>query len=253
MKLTGRFEAASPVDVTVNKELLEISIPPKGFRTEVLTFRNEGVTPVTIRTDIKPAKNEVNGEILPTDSGSKNFTAENLVTVEPLAFVLEPGGLKHVKVNIKLPENAQGGKYACLVFQVRKEKEQKLPLPIYVPILVAVPGTGQKKLELMKIYTRNNPPHFEIIVKNTGNIHLKLRGKLVIAEPLVAKPTHDEHFQSITEVPLKEDGVCLLPEEIIRLTGPAQARLKTKKNFGKIFLDYGEQPPFIEVKEFHIN
>lgn len=105
------------------------------------------------------------------------------------------GGTVKVKYKIDIPEGAQGEYNAYFTVEdgkpVGNVMGASVALRTSVPVYIAVRGTEKYSFEIGDITVANgNMPMVKVILRNTGNIHIRPEGKIMIK-----KEGSDESFE----------------------------------------------------------
>lgn len=185
------------VSLTVNPTVLEYNVNPGGTSTQNINIINSEGQKQQIKIEVFDG--EINGDTimaLTTNSTNTGFQ----LSPSPQTFVLDKGESKDIEVKlISSSKTSPGGYYKVLSItasdlsgneQVNVQEgavgaSQKINSSFAVPVLVAVKGkvidTGQiVKFETDQKQYKSGPVKFNLVFKNTGNIHYKPTGKIVI-------------------------------------------------------------------------
>jgi hypothetical protein len=134
-----------------------------------------------------------------------------------------------------------------------------MPTSFYVPIFLTYSGSVNRALEVEKIgLTGLLPPRVAALVKNTGNIHLKPAGKVLIYSEAKAKEVSGTTYmggeQLVTEFPFKEVRNYILPDGVLKLEGEAAGRIRLPKGNYKIRveIEFGKGERVAAEKEIKI-
>ena len=183
--------------------LVELDLAPGASKSFTLLLTNESkeksIDLIAYPSDIQETR-EGTYQIL--DEGKSEFSCADWMQLSDTSFTLEPGSSKEIKVLIKVPRNAFGGRYGAVVFEVVPEKappgekmgsvRYHFRMPAFVEVTIKRFGGSVRKAEIsdFKVEPVNDKRLLEEIgadalvfsasVKNKGNIHLMGEGTLVI-------------------------------------------------------------------------
>ncbi len=197
--------AIAQFDVTLSPILVEIDLVPGARKSFSVYLNNENaekaVNLIAYTMDI--TENE-QGAYKVVDKGQSEFSCADWMRIQDTTFTLEPGKSKEVKVQISVPPNVFGGRYAAVVFEVVPEVgptgeklgsvQYHFRMPAFVEASVKRFGGLVRKASISNFKVENvtsGPVLKEIggeglgfiaAVKNEGNIHLIGKGTLIIKD-----------------------------------------------------------------------
>lgn len=255
------FISTSAIGLNVGRGIIEIFGPPNSYRTQILTITNEENEMVKVKTKLKYLQYDENGDIVATDSGDKQFSCVDWLTIEPVEFELSPGATKSMKVVVRIPEAIPGGRYACINLEAMllSAKDTILPTPFQVPIILTIPGTAEKKGEITKVeISTGNPPNFAVYFRNLGNIHLKPKVKIELAylPKITSRPdltyTGEPKSEPVGMFGMKELKYAVLPGGIAKMEQDYDQPLEPGNYTAVVTVDYGGAEPAVFVQKFQV-
>ena len=147
------------------------------------------------------------GKVVTTSETDEDtsYSLRKWIKLIPNEFTLEPGSEKIVDFIIKVPENAEpGGKYGSILAGITGsvlEKGSGTSVVTKTGALVLLMVSGDLNEELIvsdfsaPSFSEYGPVPFEIKFKNTGTVHVKPRGFVVITDLFGKKVTEIEFSQ----------------------------------------------------------
>ncbi|MDX9702900.1 MAG: hypothetical protein RBU23_07635 [Candidatus Auribacterota bacterium] len=141
--------------------------------------------------------NTISVEISLTTSDNKNTDwinfNSNLVTVEPKSKA-------EAKFTIHIPESASGVLIARINFYEKPVDTSGSPITFTIssPIYISIKGTEIYKANIQNISILNSPKtSFLINIANTGNVHIRPKGNIVIQKTEPPVPEYAEEYKII--------------------------------------------------------
>jgi len=258
----GSFNASIPIALTIKPEMVELPIFPNAAKTSLLTLTNEEDKEIKVSTQIKELLYDETGEMRITDTTLAKWSCVKWIETEPKEFNLKPYEKKSIKLTIKAPaDSSGGGRYACIKFDVQSSAHNPTTMPtsFYVPVNLTFTKPIVRAIAIEKIgLTGLLPPRVAVLVRNTGNIHFKPAGKVMIYAKTETKEVGGTTFlggeQMITEFALKEADNYILPDGVLKLEGEASGKVRLHKgNYKiKVEIDLGKGERVTEEKEIKI-
>jgi len=133
------------------------------------------------------------------------YSLRKWITLIPNEFTLEPGGEKIVDFIIEVPENAEpGGKYGSILAGISGSLSDEgtgaaIATKTGALVLLLVSGDLNEELRVNDFsapsFQEYGPIPFEIKFKNTGTVHVRPRGFVVITDLFGKKVTEIEFSQ----------------------------------------------------------
>lgn len=124
--------------------------------------------------------------------GTTPWSCANWIRLSPTAFELKPDSERTVKLEVKVPPDAKGGKYAVVFFDVAPPVDIKnlsasiSSVRLGSIILVSVKGTEAYEAELEGLAARKDEEKGEVLVScvihNSGNILVRPKGDIVLMD-----------------------------------------------------------------------
>jgi hypothetical protein len=257
------FKAASFLALRVRPEEIVQQTPAGGFRYINMIFRSQEAESVFVDSRIMAMEYDERGNLSLVDAADITRSCASWLKLEPRSFVVPPGKTKNIKLVASIPKELSGGYYACLVFDASTRGTEATPLaaPFEIPILFNLPTGAELKGEISQVEvsaSRNNPADVEVLFENTGNTHVKPKGKLVLKflPPLVLPEgieyAGERKYQIVGETDFSEISEYVLPGEVRRLDVTFPAKLPLGEYLAEITIRYGGDSVAKSEKKFII-
>ena len=164
-----------------------------------LSFANFSVTPTVINVSGVPGSSYENAYVVTSKfetpmtftvtlsngncfSENEGVDVNDWLKIEKTEFTLNPGETIKVPYEVTINEKMKGSLCGRVKFSV--DQSSTVNLSISVPIYVIVEGTENINFEIESLDFAKNPAdgklYYRMIVKNTGNIHIRHSGKIHI-------------------------------------------------------------------------
>ncbi len=259
----GSFKASSYIALDIKPEHLEMKIPTRGFRAVTFSFRNDEHDTVEIKAHLKDIEYDEEGDLVLLDSSETHRSCREWISLEPQEFTIAPEKRERVKLTIQAPIEGEGGYYACVVFDVllKSSKEGAISTPFQIPVIISVPPNLDKEGEIVNLEisaSAGRPALVTAYFKNTGNIHLKPKGKISLEVLKEIKTTGDiiyvgkPKYEKVGEFFFEEVEQYVLPGGIRKMQAGYPGALEAGKYLAEITIDYGGSEPEKFKKEFRI-
>jgi len=218
--------------LTLNTESLVTEIPAGGFRSMLVVAENNENAPVAVQVGVEKISPKSNGK--EKVSILDGLSCTDWLKVSPERFIIAPNRSQVIRVGIKVPRNVKGEKYADLVFQTTKKDQSKSSsqFEIRVPAMIGITGTLTESLEVLTTdISSKEPADIKVEIKNTGNTHLEVKGKLSIL---------DTEGKSLGEGELAGGKILIFPQQTTRISfltkeplSPGEYLVEVNLTFGK--------------------
>jgi len=197
------------INFSVNPPLVEINAPPGSIRTINLLITNEENQPVHYRLYLKDMRIDPDGEIALLEKGSTSWSCSNWVELKGSEFELGPLQRKNILGLLKIPKDVKGGRYTRLVIEAslaRAKTGKKIATLVPETIVMVTVGDKLERKgeisELQFLQTNGSSPEFLVIFKNTGNVHLMVKGGIILK---------DRSGNTVAQLPFSEGEAIVLP------------------------------------------
>lgn len=262
----GSFKPTREMSFGVEPELIEITAPPGSFRSTGLVVYNIEDRPIYV--EIYPRAMEYNpdGELVLLPSAKGSYYCGEWLTINSSSFELSPGEKKRLSISVKVPQGEVGGRYANIVFDAvlagdNPESTIK-KTSSNVPLFLTIPGTLNQQAEIvrMKVLPRDGSGHRKFVVsfKNTGNIHLKPRGKILVKKRVRIEKTGEieyvgePHYEELEEIAFNEVKGVVLPGGTRDLIAVYPVELPDGEYSVEAEVDYGDKKKAVGKKTFSV-
>jgi len=180
------------VSVEVTPLRVELKAGPGGTHTQTVTLTNHDANAVRIhaRVDDWYLSKDGTPQFVPAD-GTSPFSAAEWVRVNPAEQVIQPGMSSQVRFTTTAPADAAPGGYrAAIMFDLLpaaggaavQAKGVRFQSRVATLVYVTV-GTPRPQVEIVDVQSREQagePPSVVATLKNTGRVHVRTKGQVVI-------------------------------------------------------------------------
>jgi hypothetical protein len=217
------FADESDLTLALSPIIMEVKVDPSSSKPQKITVINKSKKAQGIRIYAQNffASDEFGGMTF-NNSSSSSYTAKDWLNFQKTNLVLAPQGQENLIFTIQPPKEAEpGGHYAVIFFEPIKSSEfgqnSSLGITGRVGALLFITVNGQilEKGRVLgaqssdkcsgvscsfktKKFREWGPVPFEFRFENTGNIHVKVKGKIEI---------YNLFRQKIAEIPVDEKTV----------------------------------------------
>lgn len=169
----GNLLTARPVQFYVAPTVLETQQSPGSYHILHYTIYNLENKPIHVK-----AFSEKIAEI------NESFSCAQWISFSPSEFNLPSGGKKIIEAVLKVPqEKLGGGKYARVVFEASKGSDVSR-MESLASVLISRSKIDREGT-ITKVAIKTNSGkllEFKVTLKNTGNVHLKLKGQVRVGD-----------------------------------------------------------------------
>ncbi|MCK4225183.1 MAG: hypothetical protein KAX39_08370, partial [candidate division Zixibacteria bacterium] len=259
----GSFKASSYIALDIKPEHLEMKIPPRGFRAATFSFRNYERDTIEVKAYLKDIEYDEEGDLILLDFSETGRSCREWISLEPQELTLAPEKRGRVKLTLQVPPEGEGGYYACVVFDalLKGSKEGAISTPFQIPVILSIPPNLDKEGEIVDLQIKTSagkPALLTAYFKNTGNIHLKPKGKISLEVLKEIKSTGDliyvgkPRYEKVDEFFFEEVEGYVLPGGIRKMQAGYAGALEAGKYLAEITIDYGGPEPKKLRKEFRV-
>lgn len=177
--------ASSQMSFYVSPPLLEIDQIGGGVRNFSVEISNTGQEKIQVKISFSDLSFDSEGRVELIPEGITTYSLAPWITIKSEEITtLDPGEIKKIPLQVRVPRGERGGHYGVIVFEA---------LPFNIPqgkvamgirsgtmVFLTIPRTEEIKGTIDEIITPANSKEFKVIFKNTGNIHYKTEGSLII-------------------------------------------------------------------------
>jgi hypothetical protein len=208
--------SASPqISFYVSPPLIEIQQIGGGTRNFTIEISNTGQEKIQVKTSFSDLSFDSEGKVELISKGTTPYSLTSWITTKIEEFiVLNPGEIKKIPLQVRVPRGERGGRYGVVVFEALpfNTPQGKITLGIRSGTLIflTIPRTEEIKGIIDDVISTADGKEFKIIFKNNGNIHYETEGSLIIKNQ-VGKILHRIRFQ-------EERPSLLLPQGKRELT-----------------------------------
>jgi len=259
----GSFKASSYIALDIKPEHLNMKTPPRSFRAVTFSFGNDERDSIEVKAHLKDIYYDEEGDLILLDSSETGRSCREWISLEPQNFTIAPEKRERVKFTLQVPTEGEGGYYACVVFDalLKGSKEGTISTPFQIPVIISVPPNLEKEGEIVDVQIKasaGKPALLTAYFKNTGNVHLKPKGKISLEVLKEIKPTGDiiyvgePKYEKAGEFLFEEVEQYVLPGGIRKMEAGYPKALEAGKYLAEITIDYGGSEPVKFEKEFRV-
>ncbi|HPZ54836.1 MAG: hypothetical protein WBH35_02125 [Bacillota bacterium] len=144
---------------------------------------NNGTVPLKVRVSVEDLYQTEDGSAVFVTDGSYEYGAADLVTFQPVEFVVEPGKTQLVKGTVDTSSGRTGGGYCVVFFETQPspgtETGMSTASRVGALLYIVFPGEAQvagsiEQLEVSK--SGDERVRVRVLLHNSGNIHICPRG-----------------------------------------------------------------------------
>jgi hypothetical protein len=250
---TGAFATQTiGLAVTVDQELMEVSVAPGGVRTGTIRVTNNEAVPLVVDTALLDVTMDGDGVLLPLDAPSTARAVGSWLKVAPTQFALPPGKSRRVAFSVApAREMPQADDLVGLVrFRARaldavtRTIEGETIGETGVLLVTTLAGRGERKGEIGVLRVDVRPELQGVVrlgvpVLNTGSVHFTPVVNLQLAG------RDNPAFQLEKTRGSKSDPVLVLPgkQRLVWFELP-RSQLQPGKYDAAVTLDYGGSQVF---------
>jgi hypothetical protein len=242
------------ISLGVAPPIIELSVPQGGVHMFDLRVCNQGDGPLSIRAYVLGIKLAVDGTPIPLKEGEGQWSCANWTTLDKTEFELPSGKTQAVRATIRVPWGVAGGRYATILFEAtpilpyRITSEVALGARVGAIVMESVPHTLVKDGEVLEARisdSKKNAVVFTVEFRNTGNVHVKAKGSVVIK---------NIKGRIIDTVPLNVDTGTVLPGSIrvFEATWSNPKRMEKGDYSAEVRINYGGMKAALGVVHFHL-
>ena len=200
--------------------------------TEVFEIQNLSNDSIRIKVEFEDFDIDKNGKVTFFTAGSFSNSVFPRTTVNPEEFFIAPQGIEYVRMTFQMPKDPNNSEYYGM-FLVKSQSIPTKYKPLIsvagelgVPIYFSVANLMNKNAVFDSLYVLNDSVN--IAIRNTGNIHLRLKGELKLLNTDGALIEKD----SIPEF-------VVLPNRYRKLILPLKQPLDKGSYITRVRVDYG--------------
>jgi len=242
---------AEAISISVAPIRVEHNVPAGGNLTEAISISNDDPSPVHIRVKIEDWSLTKEGAVSFAAGGSQPFSAAPWIKVNPREFDLQPGQSQGVRYSLAVPREATPGGYrAAIIFATVPrpspgEKQKRVMLEGRIATIlyetVGRPAPSGEITGLSIIASKEGKPEFLVSFKNTGSVHLRIRGEIII---------RDKAGKEIGRAPLPD--LPILPRSDRDFKVAWEAKLPAGEYVAELLMDIGRKELLAGERKFSI-
>lgn len=246
---TDSFQASEFLSLDIKPESIERKAPSGGFRTFSVSLRNGESESLYVEAYLRDIKYDEEGELVVLDSAGGNRSCARWIEFKPKSRTLKPRGGASFKFNVEVPPEVSGGYYACIVLEASRlgTKESSIHTPFQVPVFITVPLDLEKKGEILDLKiaaSANTPSSFAVYFNNTGNVHFKPTGRIILSMLKQVKMVDDfiyvgkPEYEPLAELGFKQVENYVLPGGTLRMQANYTSELEAGKYQAEVIVSY---------------
>jgi len=189
LKANGSSDSSPQTSIGVSPAIVEVVIGQDNISKQEITIYNLSDKAIPINTT-KEGFSLADKANVPTDK-LQIYDASSWVSLsmDDTDFILKPGEIRVVTLNIKQPENSSpGGHYATVYFhglnpqELLENNSANISIKLGVLVLIQSPGDIHDEIKIKDFssssLSNNSQLTFNLSLENTGNVHLLPTGKI---------------------------------------------------------------------------
>ncbi len=212
---------------TVAPLRFEFQIEKGKLGSGLLIVRNNGEKAVSVKIFVKDFQRRPDGSEAELNAGTISRSCSGWMTISPKLLTIEPGGRQDVRMNISVPQNAQGTYWTMIYVEqtskpiLRKAAGQGYSFQVNViprwgiHVIETIPGTEVKNGAITNVVVsclqNKRLLNAEVEFTNTGNTILKCDGRIEI---------RDEFGKTVNTVQFKRFSVYPNGKRIVKTEIP---------------------------------
>jgi len=234
--------------ISVSPSIFELKIQPGKTFTDSIRVVNVTESATDIVVYLSDFGLSPEGQIRFYDAGTTPYSLKDYVRINPTSFSLEPGEEKWVRFSVRIPAGQVGESQGILFFQT---VPRKVKSPVGRQVLVAarigstvyaaVKPTIDASVDIVNVLFRQTSDdhslEYAAIVRNTGNVHVRPKGKLTLKDP-------SGHSVSIPNINDKNGSV--LRDGVRLYEGTLQGNFPEGLYLTTLELDFGQEAREVE-------
>lgn len=259
------FQPTREVSFGVEPELIELTAPSGALRRTGVIVYNRDDREISVKGYPRALKYNRYGEIVRLSSAKGSYSCGEWITVSPSSFKLPPGGKKRLSVLVNVPEEKIGGYYANIVFDAalgRNNPGTGQKTSSNVPFFLTIPGPLKEQARIVETKVLHQDEKgfrkFVVSFRNTGNIHLKPGGKVLIKRAVEIEKTGEIEYvgepvyEDVEEIAFNQVDGVVLPGGRRDLTAVCNIPLPDGDYSVEAEVDYGDRKKAIGKETFSI-
>lgn len=170
---------------------IHLELSPGQSASGQIDVMNTNQVPINLKVYLMDRVTKSNGQILFTEPGTGKFSAATWLTVDTGALSMTPGETKKVDWKITVPEDAEPGEHATVIFfEPDQEQAQagqvNIGTRIGTVITVKVPGQIRREGKLVGFHAEQPPIHlvFRPFGRQLLNVSFKLPFRIFDGGPI---------------------------------------------------------------------
>jgi hypothetical protein len=238
--LSGTPLSGQPLEFGLTPPELELVPSPGGTASGVLVVFNRSPRRVRFRITLEDIYIRPSGTVDVLKPASTSWSVAAMSRIQPAEFDLDSDQQIPVRVSVTVPADARGGRYGALIVSpspVLQATGIRGTVAIIVPklaakLLVPIRGTEVVQGDLVNMLAAVRPggagADIKIVFKNTGNVHVRTTGGLVLL---------DASGRSLGKVEL--DEAIVLPGDVREFVVPWTKPLSPGTYTARATIDFG--------------
>jgi len=241
------FVSCSVEAFTISPNRVGLTLPAGEDHAGIFTVGNPGDTPVKIKVSVQDWSSEQYGRVVTKEEGS----SLSWIKFDPLEVELEPHQSATVNYDITLPDDAKG-EYIAMVFFSNIPEPSEAAISVISRIgnslYVIIEGTEVVEAEIGDVSIKSAQPlKVDVTVENSGNVHIRPKGKMIIRRKGLFLSQKDK---KPIEISFNKGGFPVLPAREYVYTVKSKETLKPGKYSLELDLEYGDGSYLKKIIEF---
>jgi len=184
--LSLEWAIAASINFIVSPPIVELKMHPGSTKKIELTVYNKNSNALNLNVETVSLEMDKYGNAVVSDSEYDPFSCATWFHIDKKKLSILPNNKVILPVEIKVPYGINGGKYGIVLFQTnnlkRDKDEIKLTGRMGTIFLISIFGHKEisGKIANFKLSQENGIINFTALIQNSGNIHFKTKGTILI-------------------------------------------------------------------------
>lgn len=229
--------APAYADITVKPMNVYFEPSPGETETKTITVENGGSAPTEVTVRLIDWVRTTDGGLQFFPPGSRERSCADWIVYSPTTLEIPPGESGSITVELSVPEEVKGDYWATFLVQessksgVEEQVATTISINYVAKIFYQNPVTSKKTAEISNIQmVENNPPSFEVKLKNTSPSYLRPSGDLEV---------RNLQGETVRTIEIGEFGLLPEGERILSLQSDQSPGLEPGTYYGIVVMDFG--------------
>ncbi|UCG42223.1 MAG: hypothetical protein JSU73_10130 [candidate division WOR-3 bacterium] len=238
VQVEGEMTDIPQLPLELSKGMIQLDVPRRATRFDYLVLRNVSTDEVRLSAAVTGLAGDGRGGLVSSDSSTGLGDCRSWIQLDSGIVSIPPNGSKALRVMFKVPEEAVGGNYACIVYTPLDAEQHPGMDPLVIPVLLSVTGKSERTAEIVESRVNIRPVGVNLRIQNTGNVHFTPQGSGRLRRVKVSEPVSVHDYETVGEIRLADPGI-VLPGGTIDVSGSFVGQLQPGQYRVDVALDCG--------------